>query len=83
MNFTEKVLKVVQSIPKGSVLSYKEVAQRAGSPQAYRAVGSILKKNYRSDVPCHRVIRSNGEPGLYNRGAREKIIILRKEGALS
>jgi len=81
--FTEKVLKVVSKIPKGKTLSYKQVAEKAGSPKAFRAVGSILKKNYLPEIPCHRVIKSNGEIGEYNRGKENKVIILRKEGALS
>jgi O-6-methylguanine DNA methyltransferase len=80
--FTEKVLAIVKKIPKGKTLSYKQVADKAGSPNAFRAVGSILKKNYREDVPCHRVIKSSGEVGEYNRGKENKINILRKEGAL-
>ncbi len=81
--FSEKVLEVVKKIPKGKTLSYKEVAQKAGSPKAFRAVGSILKKNYLPEIPCHRVIKSSGEAGEYNRGKQNKINILRKEGALS
>lgn len=81
--FTEKVLEIVKKIPKGKTLSYKQVAEKAGSKNAFRAVGSILKKNYRVDVPCHRVIKSSGETGEYNRGKENKISILRKEGALS
>lgn len=81
--FTEKVLSVVSRIPKGKTLSYKQVAEKAGSPGAFRAVGSILKQNYDPRVPCHRVIKSNGEIGEYNRGKENKLIILRKEGALS
>ena len=80
--FTEKVLFVVSKIPKGKTLSYKDVAKKAGSPKSYRAVGSILKKNYREDIPCHRVIKSSGEAGEYNRGKESKLNILRKEGAL-
>ena len=81
--FTEKVLEVVMKIPKGKTLSYKQVAEKSGSPKAFRAVGSVLKKNYREDVPCHRVIKSSGEIGQYNRGDENKLIILRKEGAMS
>lgn len=61
--FKEKVLEVVVAIPAGQTLSYKEVAERAGSPRAYRAVGNILNKNYDPRIPCHRVIRSNGSLG--------------------
>jgi O-6-methylguanine DNA methyltransferase len=53
----------------------------AGSPAASRAVGSIMKKNYLPDIPCHRVIRSDGKTGDYNRGGYiEKLEKLRKEG---
>ena len=77
--FKEKVLKIVSGIPKGKVLSYKEVARKAGNPKAYRAVGNILSKNYNQRIPCHRVIRSNGKPGGYNRGVKNKIRALKKE----
>lgn len=80
-NFKEKVLDIVSKIPKGETLSYKEVAKLAGKPKAYRAVGNILNKNYDPKIPCHRVIRSNGSLGGYNRGVKNKIRILKKEGA--
>lgn len=81
-SFTQKVFDVVRKIPKGKTLSYKEVAKMAGSEKAYRAVGNILKKNYDSQIPCHRVIKSNGDLGEYNRGALNKKKILLKEGFL-
>ncbi len=77
--FTQKVFEVVKNIPKGKTLSYKEVAILAGSPKAYRAVGNILNKNYNPHIPCHRVIRSNGTPGGYNRGEDIKVEILKRE----
>ena len=70
-DFTEAVLAVVRAIPAGSTLSYGEVAKLAGSPGAARAVGTIMAQNYREDVPCHRVIKSDGSPGAYNRGGEE------------
>ncbi len=80
-SFKEKVLEVVRKIPKGSVLTYKQVAQKAGSPKAFRAVGAVMSKNFNPDIPCHRVIRSDGRIGNYNRGGVEKkIMILREEG---
>ncbi len=82
MSFTHNVYNVVAKIKEGEVLTYKEVAIRAGSPRAYRAVGNILNKNYNSEIPCHRVIRSNGTIGGYNRGQDTKIAILRKENAI-
>lgn len=82
LNFKEKVLKVAAKIPRGTFLTYKEVAQLAGSSKAYRAVGSILSKNYDPKIFCHRVIRSDGKLGGYNRGVDVKMAILKKEGAL-
>ncbi len=78
--FKEKVFAVVKKIPRGSVLTYKEVARRAGKPRASRAVGAVLRTNFNSEIPCHRVIRSDGTLGGYNRGASEKIRRLKSEG---
>lgn len=78
-NFTNKVLLVVKQIPKGQVLTYTKVAKLAGSPKACRAVGNILNKNMNPDIPCHRVIRSDGKTGGYNRGSKLKIQLLKKE----
>lgn len=80
--FSDKVYEVVKNIPKGQTLTYKQVADLAGSPRAFRAVGNILNKNYNSQIPCHRVVRSDGKTGGYNRGTLNKINILKKEGAL-
>jgi len=80
MSFKEKIYKIVRKIPKGKVLTYKEVAKRAGRPKAYRAVGNILNKNMDSKVSCHRVIRSDGRIGGYRYGSRSKARILKKEG---
>jgi O-6-methylguanine DNA methyltransferase len=63
-------------------MTYGEVARLAGYPGASRAVGSMVKKNYDPDIPCHRVIRADGTPGQYNRGAEKKKILLKREGAL-
>ncbi len=80
-SFTAKVYAVVAAIPKGSVLTYKEVARRAGNADAARAVGNIMHNNPdTAKVPCHRVVRSDGVPGGYARGARKKIAILKSEG---
>jgi O-6-methylguanine DNA methyltransferase len=63
-------------------MTYKQVAVAAGRPNAFRAVGNILSKNFDPKIPCHRVIRSDGTTGGYNRGARKKIERLRHEKAL-
>ena len=80
-SFQRKVYQVVKKIPSGKVMTYKQVAEAAGSPRAYRAVGNILNKNYNPEIPCHRVVRSDGQAGGYNRGGeKEKMKILKKEG---
>jgi len=80
--FSKKVYKVVLSIPLGQTRTYKWVAQRAGSPKAYRAVGTILKKNpWPLLIPCHRVIKSSNVLGGYIFGikAKKEILDLEKE----
>jgi methylated-DNA-[protein]-cysteine S-methyltransferase len=82
--FTERVREVVRKIPRGELLTYKEVAHRAGNSKAARAVAMVMSKNYDARVPCHRVIRSDGGLGGYNRGGvTVKRRILIEEGALS
>ena len=80
-NFKARVLKVVTGIPRGKVLSYRQVAALAGSPGACRAVGNIMRGNHDPKVPCHRVIRSDGTPGGYNGGEERKSRLLKAEGA--
>jgi len=81
-SFISRVTGVVRRIPKGRVMTYKEVAKAAGHPGAFRAVGSVMKANHDPAVPCHRVIRSDMRPGDYNRsgGERTKIGRLVEEG---
>ncbi len=81
-SFTELVYDVVRLIPKGSVLTYKQVAECIGKPLSFRAVGNVLNKNYNPDIPCHRVVRSDGATGGYNRGGEKKKRILKKEGVI-
>lgn len=81
--FREKVLQIVAKIPQGGSMTYKEVAAKAGNPKAARAVGAIMRTNYNPDIPCHRVVKSDGSLGSYNRGgARRKRALLKSEGAL-
>lgn len=70
--FADIVRDVVRSIPKGEIRTYKEVAAAAGHPGAARAVGTIMKNNRDETVPCHRVVRSDGNVGGYNRGGPER-----------
>jgi methylated-DNA-[protein]-cysteine S-methyltransferase len=83
MTFSDKVKSIVSKIPKGKMLTYKQVAKLAGSPNASRAVGGIMKANYDKNIPCHRVIRSDGTVGDYNRGGYgAKLRKLKAEGAI-
>lgn len=81
-NFKDKVYSVVKKIPKGKVKTYKIVAKFAGKPKAWRAAGNILNKNTNSNIPCHRVIRSDGKIGGYRYGVKRKIALLKKEGLI-
>jgi len=83
-SFRKKVYDVVKKIPKGKILTYKEVAEKVGRPKACRAVGSILNKSvgWRKGIPCHRVVRSDGNIGGYNKGEKTKVYLLEKEGVI-
>ncbi len=81
--FADLVRDAVRQIPKGETRTYGQVAAAVGRPGAARAVGTIMKGNYDPTVPCHRVVRSDGKIGEYNRGGpEEKRALLIKEGAL-
>ena len=82
-HFSDKVRAIVRRIPRGKVLTYAEVARRAGVPRAARAVGNILRANRDKTIPCHRVIRSDGTSGGYNGLlGKDKINLLRRESCL-
>ena len=80
-SFSDTVRTVVKKIPKGETMTYSEVAARAGNPKAARAVARVMAANYDPAVPCHRVIRTDGGMGGYNRGGEgRKRAILVAEG---
>ena len=79
--FEEKVYEIVREIPREKVLSYKQVAEKLGNKSLARAVGNALNKNRDRRVPCHRVIKNNGEAGGFNRGTKKKVRLLKKEKA--
>ena len=83
MTFKERVQEVVKNIPKGKTMSYKQVAAAAGNPNAYRAVGTVMSQNFNPDIPCHRVIGSDGTLRGYNGGGTSaKHARLKAEGAI-
>lgn len=81
LSFSSKVYRITARIPKGKVATYRGIAVALGQPKASRAVGNALNKNpYAPQVPCHRVIRSNGEIGGFASGSDKKRLMLQKEG---
>lgn len=61
MNFYEKVYIIVQTIPKGKVMTYGQIARLCQSPRASRVVGYALHNNPRPiEIPCHRVVNRFG-----------------------
>jgi methylated-DNA-[protein]-cysteine S-methyltransferase len=79
--FTRKVLRATARIPFGEVLTYRDVAGKAGSPRGYRAAGNALGANpIPIVVPCHRVLASGGKLGGYTGGIERKLKLLAVEG---
>lgn len=67
-------------VPRGEIVSYQELARRSGKPGAARAVGTAMSTNPISYVvPCHRVVRADGNTGNYGGGADLKIRMLEWE----
>jgi len=80
VDFPTRVLWVVRRIPTGRVSTYGDVAAMAGRPRAARAVGNIMRKCQRADVPCHRVIAAGGRLGGYGGREAAKRAMLAAEG---
>jgi methylated-DNA-[protein]-cysteine S-methyltransferase len=89
--YQQAILRILAEVPKGKVTTYgdlaKELARRdpKWSPEASRAVGTTMRNNpCGPQIPCHRVIKSDGAVGNFRGGARgaveEKIGMLRDEG---
>jgi O-6-methylguanine DNA methyltransferase len=80
-SFAEKVRDIVRTIPAGKTMTYKQVATKAGNAKAARAVGAVMRANFDDTVPCHRVVKSDGSLGNYNRGGTlKKRELLKHEG---
>jgi AraC family transcriptional regulator of adaptative response/methylated-DNA-[protein]-cysteine methyltransferase len=83
-SFQMKVWNQLQSIPAGSIRSYEQIANDLGSPKAVRAVARACASNPAPLViPCHRVVRKNGELGGYRWGLERKRAILRHERTIT
>ncbi len=82
MQFQEKVWKLMKRIPEGKITTYKIIAEKLGT-KAYRAVGNACANNpYSPEVPCHRVVNSDGRVGNFSApgGIQAKIKLLQSEG---
>ena len=80
MSFNEKCYELLMQIPEGKVTTYAEMA-KALNTRAWRAVGTAMAKNQKLiEVPCHRVVRSDGSVGQYALGANKKSALLSSEG---
>jgi len=80
--FQLKVWKEILKIPKGKVTTYKQIAKKIGFPKSSRAVANACGKNpFAPNIPCHRVIRSDGKLGGYSGkgGLYKKKLLLKKE----
>lgn len=73
------MLAAVRKIPPGRVATYGDIAVLAGSPRAWRAVGTIMRENRDPAMPCHRVIGSGGALGGYGGNLQLKRELLRAE----
>jgi methylated-DNA-[protein]-cysteine S-methyltransferase len=79
--FQQKVLRKLQDVPRGAVVSYQALGAAAGAPRGARAVGNALHNNpVPIYVPCHRVIAAQGRIGGYGGGLPRKLQLLRSEG---
>lgn len=81
-DFTRRCYEALLMVPRGKVTTYGEIASYLGS-RAYRAVGHAMSKNERApEVPCHRVVYSDGRIGNYSGpgGKSRKISLLVSEG---
>jgi methylated-DNA-[protein]-cysteine S-methyltransferase len=89
--FQKAVWEATKKIPKGKVTTYAAIARMIGRPKAARAVGNALNKNpwlrpatagkpYAPQVPCHRVVKSDGSLGGFAGGVKKKKLLLEKDG---
>jgi len=81
--FSQAAWKAMKKVHPGKVISYSDLAERAGSPAAIRAAGSACAKNaIVVVVPCHRIVKTGGALGNYAYGLSKKEWLLNHEGAL-
>lgn len=81
MSIDKLVYKKLAQVPQGKVTTYSELAKAVGLKNGQRAIGQIMKKNpFPVIIPCHRVVKSDGQVGGYAYGGKVKTNMLKKEG---
>lgn len=81
MNIDQKIYKKLLEVPKGKITTYGDLAKAVGMKNGQRFVGRIMNKNpYPAIIPCHRVVKSDGNVGGYAYGENTKSNMLTKEG---
>lgn len=81
-NFNQKCYSLLKKVPRGRVVTYKEIARKLGS-RGYRAVGNAMNRNKDLiNIHCYKVVKSDGSVGGYSKGVKKKIELLRKGGIL-
>ena len=82
--FQHKVWRALREIPAGSTVSYTEIAERIGAPKAVRAVARACASNHLAvAIPCHRVLRHDGNLSGYRWGVQRKNALLEREGVVA
>lgn len=86
VTFAQQVYDLVQQIPPGRVTTYREIGQVLGT-RAYRLIGQVLHHNpggflHGGDIPCHRVVGSDGRLVGFSYGLEKKKELLEKEGVI-
>ena len=82
--FNEKCYEILRKVPKGKVTTYGEIARKLKT-KSYRAGGNVMNKNpcgflSKGNVPCHRVVGSDGKLVGFAHGLKKKTEMLKKEG---
>lgn len=82
-SFQSQCYEALKKVPRGKVITYGGLAEMIGMPKAHRAVGSAMNKNpFAPKVPCHRVVKSNGDLGGFSIDTKVKIKRLQEEGVM-
>jgi len=82
-SFQSQCYEALKKVPRGKVITYGGLAEMIGKPKAHRAVGSAMNKNpFAPKVPCHRVVKSNGDLGGFSIDTKVKIKRLQEEGVM-